>query len=406
MSYRKARSVLFAPLLLLASCAPGSEPDQTEADAQVLREMVDQWVTAWNAADAANLASNYMDDAVGITADGPDNEGREAIQEWFVGYFDQFTSTQNATVDEVEVSGDVGFIRGGWRSSEAPRAGGAAVENTGKWLWITRRQPDGQWRIARHISNQLAHTVATPAVSVAQGAPEPAAEPLFAGVWMGGPLDSIYNAEYQRVQTVCAGAGDACYQTELDTTAVRLAPVFPSPDVGEPSGWLAARLRARGAWPYAGLLFVSAEGVEVPLIDDLGDWGYGSALDLVEARDGWLRPWMLAPAGGHWLGPEGGPGLGLVDGPYGLEGRLWRLGPVVASGPGGGAELPEGVYMVLEVRGGTARLRQELPEDMACGEPIDSTALAPPAPVHEVPLAQLLDASGRPRVQVAYGKGC
>jgi hypothetical protein len=251
----------------------------------------------------------------------------------------------------------------------------------------------------------FAHGAATPAVSTAQGTPDPAAEPLFVDVWMGGPLDSIYNAEYQRMQTACAGAGDVCYQTELDTTAVRLAPVFPSAEVGEPSGWLVARLRARGTELYVGLLFASVGGIEVPLIDDVGDWGYGANLDVEEARDGWVRPWLLASAGRHWLGPDSGPGLGVVEGPYGLEGRLWRLDPVVPPRPGG-TELPEGVYMVLGVLEGTVRLRPELPEDMDCGEPIDSTAPAPPAPVYEVPLARLLDASGRLAVQVAHGRGC
>jgi len=253
----------------------------------------------------------------------------------------------------------------------------------------------------------FAQVVASPAVLLAQGAPDPDAEPLFVAVWMGGPLDSIYNAEYQRLQTACAGAGDVCYQTELDTTAVRMAPVFPSAEVGEPSGWLVARLRARGTEQYARLLFASAAGgIEVPLIDDVGDWGYGATLDLAEARDGWVRPWVFGSAGRHWLGPDGGPGLGVVEGPYGLEGRLWGLGPVVAARPGGGTELPGGVYMVLAVRDGMVSLRPELPEDMACGEPIDSTAPFPPTPVYEVPLARLLNASGRPEVQVAYGKGC
>jgi hypothetical protein len=48
----------------------------------------------------------------------------------------------------------------------------------------------------------LACFAAAPAVSAAQGVRDPDVEPLFAQVWMGGPLDSIYNAEYQRVQTV------------------------------------------------------------------------------------------------------------------------------------------------------------------------------------------------------------
>jgi hypothetical protein len=62
--------------------------------------------------------------------------------------------------------------------------------------------------------------------------------------------------------------------------------------------------------------------------------------------------------------------------------------------------------MVLEVRDGMVRLRPELPEDMACGEPIDSMASPPPTPVYEVPLVRLLNASGRPAVQVAHGRGC
>ena len=232
--------------------------------------------------------------------------------------------------------------------------------------------------------------------------PLAAQSPRFAGVWMGGPLDSIYNAEYERIQAACRGAGDACYAEELDTSAVRLAPVFPSPTAGEPKGWLVARLRARGAYPYASLRFASPDGTEATLIDDLGDWGYGSTLDLVETRDGWLRPWMLDAAGGGWLSPEGAPGFGVVEGPFGLEDRLWRVAPFVDAG---GAARPAGVYMVLGVTGGVVQLRAEIPSDMDCGDP-DAPAQVVDAPVHEAPLSAMLDAAGRPTVEVAYPKGC
>lgn len=226
--------------------------------------------------------------------------------------------------------------------------------------------------------------------------------PQFVGVWISGSLDSIYNAEYERVQATCRGAGDACYASELDTTAVRLAPVWASPGASDPVGWLAARLRPRGAWPYAELVFSGADGRQVSLIDDLGDWGYGTTIDLVEARDGWIRPWMLRSVGGYWLSSQGGPGLGIAEGPYGLEGRLWRLGPV---GSSSGDALPAAVYMVLAVSDGLVRLRAEVPSDMDCGEPVDGPTL--PAPrVYEVPLGALTDAVGRPTVEVAYPKGC
>jgi hypothetical protein len=232
--------------------------------------------------------------------------------------------------------------------------------------------------------------------------PVAAQSPLFVGAWMGGPLDSIYNAEYQRVQTACRGAGDACYEAELDTTAVRLAPVWARPDAPEPSGWLTVRLLPRGAWPYAALFFVGADGTEVALIDDLGDWGYGTTLDVAEARDGWLRPWMLEKAGGYWLASDSAPGFGVVEGPFGLEGRLWRMGPVTTAT---GEELPRGVYMVTGTSDDVVQLREELPTDMECGDPVDPASVPTPA-AYEVPLAQLLGPEGRPRVEVAYPKGC
>ncbi len=224
----------------------------------------------------------------------------------------------------------------------------------------------------------------------------------FADVWMGGPLDSIYNVEYERVQRACRGRGDACYAAELDGTPVRLAPVYDAPDAGrEPVGWIAAQLRPRGQWPYAALVFQGADGQEVTLLDDLGDWGYGTTLALAEHRTDWLRPWLLEEPGGYWLSMEGGRGYGVVDGPYGVEGRLWRLGPVESAS----GTLSAGVYMIVGVEGGTVSLRAEIPQDMDCGG-ADDVAPGPEPETHRIPAEALLDAGGRPTVEVAYPKGC
>lgn len=232
-------------------------------------------------------------------------------------------------------------------------------------------------------------------------APIRAQTPQFVGVWLGGPLDSLYNAEYARVQEACRGAGEACYAQELDTTAVRLAPVWAIPRASQPAGWLVARLRPRGAFPYATLLFAGPDGTQVPLIEDLGDWGYGMTLDLVEARDGWLRPWILQATAAPWISPEGGPGFGILEGPFGLEGRLWRRVAAAAISDG----LPDGVFMVLAVSDGVVRYRAELPSDMDCGEPLPGTPVPAVSP-REVPLTRLLDALGRPLVELAYPRGC
>ena len=152
MTRSRARLSLATALLVLAACTPAPESDTSDVDAQVLRGMVDQWLDAFNAGDAGSLSSLYMDDAVGIGPDQPNNVGREAMQRGFDENFEQFTHSETAPVEEVQVFGDVAFIRGTWRNLSTPKAGGDAEEFSGKWLWICERQPDGQWKIARHIS--------------------------------------------------------------------------------------------------------------------------------------------------------------------------------------------------------------------------------------------------------------
>ena len=155
MTRSRAHLSLATVLLVLAACTPASEqPDTNEADVQALRDMTPQVIVDFNAADVASLSSRYMDDAVTMSPDGPSLEGREAIQRADEEYFEQFTATQTATVDEVQVFGDVAFSRGTWRILQTPKAGGDEVERTGKWLVINQRQPDGQWKTARHIWNQ------------------------------------------------------------------------------------------------------------------------------------------------------------------------------------------------------------------------------------------------------------
>ena len=116
--------------------------------------MVDQWLNAFNAGDASALSSLYADDAVGMGPEGPHNFGRDAMREVFVGLFEESSHTETATVEEVEVLGDMAFVWGTWRDLATPIAGGDVEEADGDWLWILRRQPNGRWLIARHISNR------------------------------------------------------------------------------------------------------------------------------------------------------------------------------------------------------------------------------------------------------------
>jgi hypothetical protein len=241
------------------------------------------------------------------------------------------------------------------------------------------------------------------------------AEPRFVPVWFEGAIASIYQAEYRRLSSECSGLGDACWVERLDSTAVPIVPAWDEPGATEPVGRLVVRLRTEGQYPYAALLFQGTDGREVTVQADLGDWGYRSILDIRDWRDGFVQPWLLEPVGDYWItGSEESYDF-IIGSPFGLEGNLWRFGPVQAvraraegapapstSDP---AELPLDVYMILEVRDGLVRFRREIPQDMDC-EPMESASPSAAMPVYEVPLVRLLHPSGRPLVEFAYPKGC
>lgn len=86
--------------------------------------------------DAAVLASLYTSYAVFVPVDAPIATGTESIKPIYEGLFDQFASAQTVSVDECLISGD-------WPSPEAP----------GNWMILHAIQPDGSWKIARHMWN-------------------------------------------------------------------------------------------------------------------------------------------------------------------------------------------------------------------------------------------------------------
>lgn len=280
-----------------------------------------------------------------------------------------------------------------------PGSGAGATHRSGGWPITGPGAGRPVWLI---LSVALAAGfVAAPC----DGQEQPAvpAPPLFAEAWVGGPLDSIYNAEYARLSEAC-GPDALCFRERLDTTAVRLAPVWSGPTDRQARGWLMARLRTEGRWPRAVLLF-GGNGAEVTLRRDLGDWGYGVTLPLADTTADRVRPIFPELDGPIWLARSGGPGFGVLD-VFGLEGRLWRLAPVRGHRRGGEdeVELPAGVYKVLEVPDGRVVLRPAVPSDMPCGEVDEPDPGAPP--VYEVALDRLVGPDGVPRVEVAYPKGC
>ena len=106
-----------------------------------------------NAGDARVFEQFVASDVLAFPPDGSLIAGRQALiklnQEL---YYRSRTIFANKS-EEIVVSGDWGFDRGTYRYTETPREGGRTVVTEGHYLWLSRRDTDGEWRFARIIWN-------------------------------------------------------------------------------------------------------------------------------------------------------------------------------------------------------------------------------------------------------------
>jgi uncharacterized protein (TIGR02246 family) len=126
---------------------------RTGGDKAAIDRLREVHVAAVNAGDAAGWAACFADGGIQMPPNFGANAGKAAIQGWSKGLFGLFSCQFKLSVDEVQVSGDWAFERGRYDITLTPRSGGGSMDDNGKYITIYRRQPDGDWKIARDIWN-------------------------------------------------------------------------------------------------------------------------------------------------------------------------------------------------------------------------------------------------------------
>ena len=153
-------ALLISFALMLLACTPATKQPEPEAEATneandmaALDGLRGEFIAAYNAGDASILASLFTEDGVVMPPNSSAANGKEAVQSFYAVHFEQFTGTLAVSSEEHEVAGDWAFERGSYTVTLTPKAGGTPTDDEGKYLLISRRQPDASWRIARHIWN-------------------------------------------------------------------------------------------------------------------------------------------------------------------------------------------------------------------------------------------------------------
>ena len=134
--------------------ACSSVPHATTADQ---RERLDrirrETEAAENESSVERMRVHMAEDVVMMAPNMPAVTGAANAGQAMRQFFAAFDVQIQYTSSEIVVAGDWAFDRGVYRQTLTPRQGGTPLQETGKYLWVYRRTPEGSWKQARVIWN-------------------------------------------------------------------------------------------------------------------------------------------------------------------------------------------------------------------------------------------------------------
>lgn len=147
-------------LLLLLTLYPRAASaracELTAADKDAIRAVMEKYRTSWLSGNAAGVQSTFADDAVLLPHHGDAAVvGLNAIKEywWPAGAPPTPITKLEITTEAFGGSCEVAFVRGhdsvGWTQQEDGKT--VAYGNSGTYLNVMKRLPDGTWRIWQHM---------------------------------------------------------------------------------------------------------------------------------------------------------------------------------------------------------------------------------------------------------------
>jgi uncharacterized protein (TIGR02246 family) len=150
MGKRTAMILSAISLIIHLGCRPGAAEGEMEAINR-LQKQVDAAIIA---GDTEGYLALVADDAVLMPPNAPPVIGKDAIRSWNQAMSKRFRFQAYTPIDdEVVLAGEWAFRRATANWTLTPIAGGEPIHDSGKFIIIYERQPDGSWRVARDIWN-------------------------------------------------------------------------------------------------------------------------------------------------------------------------------------------------------------------------------------------------------------
>jgi ketosteroid isomerase-like protein len=147
-----ASLALIAAFIVFA-CTPieSERTDSVAADTDGVLQTFEKRVSGLDDGDIDLWLSAHATGVRFMNPAGPDIVGIESLRAWGQPFFDGFTMKFNETIEELEVSGTVVYVRYQSDGQMTPKEGGTEIESHQTGLLVFRLDDDGEWRITHNI---------------------------------------------------------------------------------------------------------------------------------------------------------------------------------------------------------------------------------------------------------------
>ena len=163
---KRILSIGFVAVLCLSACGQAEEPevapavDESVDEAAAVRAVAESWDSFANAEDVDGLMGIFSPDPIRLNAGEPALVGADACRADFEADWAASDSEGYNPIDDVQVAGNWAFARGTFTDKTTSEETGEVTEETGKWLSILRKTPDG-WKFYIDAWNRDAPSDAT-----------------------------------------------------------------------------------------------------------------------------------------------------------------------------------------------------------------------------------------------------
>ena len=120
-------------------------------DKKAIESSITEFISAYNAGDLEKVLAYYAEDLIKVRNGAPPETKQETAPR-IAAVFEKFRTRVDVVNEEIQTSGELAFVRGRFRVTLTPKAGGDQQTIDRRFLEIWRKV-NGRWVVARTMDN-------------------------------------------------------------------------------------------------------------------------------------------------------------------------------------------------------------------------------------------------------------